>query len=94
MKCIYCLEDKSVSSFQHTDHVIPQAFGRFQNNLTLNELVCDDCNQYFGDSIELSLGRDSLEGIARYNHGIRSKREPLYGRVKMMVGRAGDYTPQ
>lgn len=90
MKCIYCLEDKSGSFFQHTDHVIPQAFGRFQNNLTLNEVVCDECNQYFGDNIELYLGRDSLEGIARYNYGIRSEKEQLYRRVKMKVGIAGE----
>ncbi|UCE39463.1 MAG: hypothetical protein JSW00_09655 [Thermoplasmata archaeon] len=90
MKCIYCLEDKSKSLFRSTDHVIPQAFGRFQNNLTLNKLVCDDCNQYFGENIELYLGRDSLEGIARYNYGIRSKKEPLYRRVKMKIGRVGE----
>lgn len=84
------MEDKSESSFQHTDHIIPQAYGRFRNNLTLNELVCDDCNQYFGENIELYLGRDSLEGIARYNYGIRSKKEPLYRRVKMKIGRVGE----
>lgn len=90
MRCIYCLEDKSESSFKHTDHVIPQAFGKFQNNLTLNELVCDDCNQYFGDNIELYIGRDSLEGIVRYNYGIRSEKEPLYRRVMMKIGRVGE----
>jgi len=84
------LEDKNESSFQHTEHIIPQAFGRFINNLTLNEVVCDRCNQYFGDEIELYLGRDSLEGIARYNFGIKSKKEPLYRRVKMKIGRVGE----
>jgi len=91
MICIYCKEDKDKNFFKHTDHVIPQAFGRFQNNLTLNELVCDDCNQSFGDDIELNLGRDSLEGIARYNYGIRSEKRPLYKRVKMMIGNVGEY---
>lgn len=90
MKCIYCLDEKAESYFKHTDHVIPQAFGRFQNNLTLNELVCDDCNQYFGENIELYLGRDSLEGIARYNYGISSEKEPLYRRVKIKIGRVGE----
>ena len=90
MKCIYCLEDKSENSFQHTEHVIPQAFGRFINNLTLNEVVCDGCNQYFGEEVELYLGRDSLEGIARYNYGIRSKKEPLYRRISLKIGSIGE----
>jgi len=90
MKCIYCLEDKSESSYQSTDHVIPQLFGRFQNNLTLHEIVCDECNEYFGNNIELYLGRDSLEGIARYNYGIRSDGEPHYERVSMQAGDVGN----
>ncbi|MBN2593319.1 MAG: hypothetical protein JXA81_07415 [Sedimentisphaerales bacterium] len=90
MVCIYCLENKSESFFQHTEHVIPKAFGTFEQNLTLNRTVCDDCNQYFGDNIELYLGRDSLEGISRYHYGIRSSKEPLYKRVKMKLGIQGE----
>jgi protein-arginine kinase activator protein McsA len=90
MICIYCLENKNESSFQHTEHVIPRAFGTFEQNLTLNRIVCDDCNQYFGDNIELYLGRDSLEGISRYHYGIRSSKVPLYRRIKMKLGIKGE----
>lgn len=90
MICIYCLENKNESSFQHPEHVIPKAFGTFEQNLTLKRTVCDDCNQYFGDNIELYLGRDSLEGISRYHYGIRSRKEPLYKRVKMKFGIKGE----
>ena len=73
MKCIYCLLDKKESDFRKREHVIPQCLGRFSNNLLLNKFVCDDCNQYFGDKVELFLGRDSLESILRLQHGLRPK---------------------
>jgi hypothetical protein len=90
MKCIYCLQEKSERSFQHTEHVIPRAFGTFEQNLTLNEVVCDDCNQYFGDKIELFLGRDSLEGITRSHYGIKLKSSLLYKKVKMRLDFEGE----
>jgi hypothetical protein len=71
MRCIYCLRDEIITSFTKAEHVLPQAFGVFQNNFTLNGVVCDDCNQYFGDNLEIDLGRDTVEGISRYEHGIR-----------------------
>lgn len=71
MKCIYCLEDKPESHFTKAEHVISQAFGVFENNFTLNREVCDDCNQYFGDNLEIELGRDTIEGISRYKFGVK-----------------------
>ncbi len=77
MKCIYCLETKSKNSYKKREHVIPQCFGKFSpDNMILYESVCDDCNQYFGNKIELFFGRDSLEGIERLRHGIKP-RKPL-----------------
>ncbi len=74
MRCIYCLEDKKKSDFQKREHVIPQSFGLFSpDNLLLYETICDDCNQYFGDKIELFLGRDSFEGVERLRHGLKPK---------------------
>ena len=70
-KCIYCLNDKTEIDFQKAEHIIPQGFGRFKDNLTLHLKVCDDCNQYFGDNIELNLSRDTFEGIYRYVCGIK-----------------------
>ncbi len=83
MKCIYCLIDKPLSNFKKREHVIPQCFGVFPNgNLVLHKTVCDDCNQYFGDKIELFMGRDSFEGFARIKHGIKPKK-PLKSRRRI-----------
>ena len=62
---------------------MPQSFGKFKNNLTLNnkndpklkEVVCDDCNDYFGKNIEISLGRDTFEGMARFKHEVKKPHE-------------------
>src|SRR3989304_6854443 len=75
MKCIYCLEDKPDSCFEKTEHVLPQSFGRFKNNLTLNKIVCDTCNKYFGDNLERYLGRDTIEGMARFGHNKKTPEE-------------------
>lgn len=74
MICIYCLQNKNELDFRKREHVIPQCFGLFSpNNLILRDMVCDECNQYFGDNIELYLGRDSLEGIERLKYGLKPK---------------------
>ena len=75
MKCIYCLQDKPVSSFTKTEHIIPQSFGVFKDNFTLNNVVCDSCNQFFGDKLEIALARDSIEGLQRFDHNIKKPSE-------------------
>ncbi len=83
MLCIYCKEDKTFSSYKKREHVIPQAFGRFiPDNLVLKKCVCDECNQFFGDKIELFLGRDSFESIVRLKHGMKPE-EPLRNRRRL-----------
>lgn len=74
-RCIYCLEDKNDECFRKTEHVMPQSFGKFEDNLTLQGVVCDDCNQCFGDTLELILGRDTNEGLARIQHGVKRHKE-------------------
>jgi hypothetical protein len=69
--CIYCVMDKPASAFTKTEHVLPQAFGRFTNNLTLNDTVCDDCNEFFGNTIDLYLARDTPDGFNRFVLGYR-----------------------
>jgi hypothetical protein len=76
MKCIYCLEDKPELSFKKTEHVLSQSFGRFRNNFTLNKTVCDTCNQYFGDNLEIHLARETIEGMKRFEHNL--KKAKLY----------------
>ena len=83
MKCIYCLENKPSNCYKKTEHVLSQSFGRFKNNLTLNikndpkfsEVVCDDCNDYFGKNIEIFLSRDTFEGMSRFEHGVKKLHE-------------------
>jgi len=75
MKCIYCLEDKPDSCFEKTEHVLSQSFGKFKNNLTLNKIVCDACNEYFGNNLEISLGRDTFEGMTRFDYNVKKPKE-------------------
>jgi hypothetical protein len=74
-RCIYCQQDRSADAFTKVEHVMPQSFGRFQHNFTLKNLVCDDCNHYFGNHLELFLGRDSYEGQLRFRHGLKEAEE-------------------
>lgn len=75
MTCIYCLNDEKHVSFKKTEHVLPQSFGLFENNFTLNGVVCDSCNKYFGDNLELDLARGTLEGGFRFKYGIKKPKE-------------------
>ena len=56
------------------EHVIPQAFGRFENNLTIF-CVCESCNQHFSRELELFLSRDSGEAILRLRYGLKPPSE-------------------
>jgi len=73
--CIYCVTDKPVSAFTKTEHVLPQAFGRFRNSLTLKDTVCDECNEFFGKTIDLYLARDTPDGFNRFRLGYRAPEE-------------------
>ncbi len=68
MICIYCLEEKDISHYMKAEHVIPQSFGLFDNNFTLNKIVCDECNKFFGDNLEICLARDTVEGLLRFDY--------------------------
>jgi hypothetical protein len=73
MRCIYCLKDKDKP--RRIEHVIPQSFGVFKNNFVLREEVCDVCNQFLGDTLEMALARDTIEGIKRYDFHIKKPLE-------------------
>lgn len=66
--CIYCGSTEPPRNKR--EHVIPQSYGSFENNWVL-DYVCDDCNQYFGNKLELILGRDSSESILRLKYGLK-----------------------
>lgn len=87
--CIYCLEEKKETEF-NKDHVVPKCFGTFESDsMTLINMVCSDCNQYFGDTLELHLGRDSLEGVTRYNYEIFPSGSPRFRRLIFKIERPG-----
>jgi HNH endonuclease len=65
--CIYCGSTRPATK---REHVMSRALGMFEQNWTL-DCVCDECNQYFADNLELPLGRDSREAVFRIDLGIR-----------------------
>jgi hypothetical protein len=73
--CIYCSETKNSGDFVKREHVLPQSFGTFENNLTLIGAVCDACNGFFGEDLELALARDTPDGLERYFKGGKSPDE-------------------
>jgi hypothetical protein len=95
MVCIYCLNDYQKSFFKSVEHVIPRAFGKFSpNNLVLKNLVCDECNQYFGNTIDFILARDSIEAVDRFRSGIKSTRDVGdlgQGRIQFSLAQKGNW---
>ncbi|MGH7612492.1 MAG: HNH endonuclease [Gemmatimonadales bacterium] len=70
--CIYCTRTDPSCGF-HREHVVPEALGTFEKGdvITLTEEVCAECNQYFGDTLELFLNRDSAEATLRFRYGLK-----------------------
>ncbi len=73
-RCIYCLGECPENAFNR-EHVVPRQLGSFKNNLTLTDTVCIECNRYFGNSIELAFGRDSIEAVYRLRYGQKRPEE-------------------
>ena len=75
------------------EHVVPKAFGRFRENLTL-DCVCGACNEFFNKELELFLTRDSVEAMLRVRYGLktRSGRRKLgTNRLVVKVTSPGDW---
>ena len=64
-----------------------QSFGLFSNNFTLDQEVCDDCNKYFGDNLEIDLARDTYEGLSRFDYGLKktSEYKSLGNRSRLVI---------
>jgi HNH endonuclease len=88
--CIYCMTERDRSGFKGREHVLHRAFGSFRNSPTL-DCVCDECNGYFGETIDLHYARDSLEALLRLFHGTKPAHEvdELRGR-RVSVTLGGD----
>jgi hypothetical protein len=88
--CIYCGSTKPPTK---REHVMSRALGTFEQNWIL-DCVCDDCNKYFADNLELALGRDSREAIFRLELGLKSvsgAKELLNRRVKTSLQDPGQF---
>lgn len=90
--CVYCQRTDPPCRFTR-DHVIPEALGKFQGDvITLTQEVCGDCNQAFGDELELFLNRDSAEAMFRFRHGLKDPadvRKMFPRRVRVRLPRDG-----
>ena len=73
--CIYCLRQMDQSCF-NLEHVLSEAFGEFTPDLKLQWTVCRECNQYFGDRLEVFFARGGFEGMLRYRAGIAEPKKP------------------
>ncbi len=88
--CIYC---RATGVPFSRDHVIPEAFGKFEGNFVLTS-VCGACNQFFGDELELVLGRNSREAILRLHHGVKAPagaQQLKYDNAELTVGEPGPW---
>lgn len=72
--CIYCMRDLPKHHFNR-EHVVPRLLGSFEDSPTLLDTVCTECNRYFGNSIELAFGRDSIEAFYRLRFGQKRAEE-------------------
>lgn len=93
MMCIYCKRDLASYDFS-TEHVVPRAFGTFDENLTLPDRVCAECNQYFGDTIDFTLARGSAEAIHRFDEGVKPPEEAddlRRDRVRIALAQEGNW---
>ncbi len=67
-KCIYCRSE--VPRDAPKEHIIPQSFGVFTPDITL-DCVCKDCNHYFGSKLEWPMRVHSVEGMRRLQFGLK-----------------------
>ena len=91
--CIYCQRVDPPCGFTR-EHVIPEALGTFAKGdvITLTDEVCGECNQYFGDTLELFLNRDSAEAMLRFRYGLKNPadvRKFFRNRVQARLPRDG-----
>lgn len=76
-RCIYCVTDKDETAFNR-EHGLNRAFGTYagkENERFVLNCVCQECNQLFGDTIDLKFGRDTIEGLWRFMSGIKKAAE-------------------
>lgn len=62
-KCVYCNNENS-NNFQKKAHILSQFMGNFQPDLFFQgDIVCDQCNEKMGETIEKHFSEKSFEGL-------------------------------
>ena len=61
-KCVYC-QTENQELFKSREHVIPRLMGAFENNPTIINLICDECNSLIFSKLENKFKEDTEEGI-------------------------------
>lgn len=91
-KCIYCLTSKHENDFNR-EHVLPQSMGTYKKNFVLKKTVCQICNSAFGNELELFLGRDTFEGLMRFELGTVKSDDKKLGlkRINTKNNEPGDW---
>jgi hypothetical protein len=67
---------------------MPRAYGRFEGNFTIF-CVCEVCNQWFGNNLEVSFNRNSGEALMRLLSGVKPAKEAAEiggGRIHVAAG--------
>lgn len=95
--CIYCLERKPGIKFCdnnpkthngfNTEHVVNKGFGTFgpKTMVLIDFEVCQKCNSYFGNYLDVELLRDSPEGVLRIIRQSDSENKAPQTRVQMSL---------
>jgi len=84
-QCIYC-KKTDPTLFKGVEHLIPQSFGTFGTETPTLDCVCDECNNFFGRTIDQAFARDSWEGVTRYKQGIQSSEDRPQKRLDFRLG--------
>src|SRR5258708_19793456 len=94
-RCIYChLDGDGGATFNSVEHVFPDGFGGFKNALTLADTVCDGCNRFFGNTIDMYLTRDTPMGLMRFFAGHKAAAEDKHlGRRSQLRHQVGAGPP-
>lgn len=73
-RCIYCMKLKPEGSFNR-EHVLPRSFGTFGSRTPVLNCVCEECNSYFSENLEVIFARQTIEGVSRITSNLHSSEE-------------------
>lgn len=83
--CIFCHGQEGQVALKNKEHVIPQSFGKFGSQTPTLDCVCDPCNAFFAKTLDTYFARESLEGIWRYQKGIRSSEDRVQRHITIQL---------